>query len=173
PRRRARERAALGRRRHDHERAGHAYLRAGGPRVIGSVPDGEYTRTWSPHGEIAYATLGDGTRLRYLKAGSGPTQLILLHTVRTQLDPFQPVIPKLLQAFTVHAVDMPGMGWSDINPGRRYTEPELRQALAEFVTALDISGVVMAGESMGATIALTASTELEGRVGGGVAFNPY
>src|SRR5262249_35116903 len=122
---------------------------------------------------IAYATLGDRTRLRYLKAGSGSTQLILLHTVRTQLDHFQLVIPRLLDAFTVHAVDMPGMGWSDIIPGRRYTEPELRQALVECVVGLDLSGVVLAGESMGATIALTASTELEGRVGGVVAFNAY
>src|SRR5262249_22827698 len=33
----------------------------GGRRVIDSIPDGEYTRTWSPSGEIAYATLGDRT----------------------------------------------------------------------------------------------------------------
>src|SRR6266545_7335732 len=51
----------------------------------------DYTRTWSPSGEIEYATLADGTRLRYVKAGSGPA-LILLHTVRTQLDHFQFVI---------------------------------------------------------------------------------
>src|SRR5712691_8720996 len=34
-------------------------------------------------GEIEYAKLADGTRLRYLKEGSGPTVLIVLHTVRT------------------------------------------------------------------------------------------
>src|SRR5205823_14599748 len=45
-----------------------------------SRPNSDYTRTWSPSGEIEYAKLGDGTRLRYLKAGSGPTALILLHT---------------------------------------------------------------------------------------------
>jgi len=53
-----------------------------------SRPNREYTRTWCPSGEIEYATLADGTRLRYLKAGSGPA-LVLLHTVRTQLDQFQ------------------------------------------------------------------------------------
>jgi pimeloyl-ACP methyl ester carboxylesterase len=74
-----------------------------------SRPDSDYTRTWSPSGQIEYATLADGTRLRYLKAGSGPA-LILLHTVRTQLDHFQLVIPKLVHAFTVFAIDMPGMG---------------------------------------------------------------
>jgi pimeloyl-ACP methyl ester carboxylesterase len=117
--------------------------------------------------------LPDGTRLRYLKVGSGPAALILLHTVRTQLDHFQLVIPQLLDAFTVYAIDLPGMGWSDIAPGASYGEPALRRALVEFVTTLDVAEVTLAGESMGATVSLTASTELESRVRGVVAFNPY
>jgi pimeloyl-ACP methyl ester carboxylesterase len=140
---------------------------------IESRPDSEYTRTWSPSGEIDYFKLSDGTRLRYLKTGSGPTALILLHTVRTQLDHFQLVIPKLLDAFTVYAIDMPGMGWSDITRGGRYTEPVLRGAIVEFVETLDLTEVTLAGESMGATVALTASTELEGRVRRIAAFNTY
>src|SRR4030095_13954002 len=98
----------------------------------------DYTRTWCPMGEIGYATLADGSRLRYLKTGSGPTSLILLHTVRTQLDHFQLVIPRLLHAYTVYAIDMPGMGWSDIVPGATYAEPALRHALVQFVTSLDL-----------------------------------
>ncbi len=124
-----------------------------------SEPNSDYTRTWSPSGEIEYAKLADGTRLRYLKSGSGPTGLILLHTVRTQLDHFQLVIPKILHAFTVYAIDMPGMGWSDISPGARYTEPALRRAIVEFVKILDIKDVTLAGESMGATVSLTAALE--------------
>ena len=136
-------------------------------------PDSDYTRTWSPAGEIEYATLTGGARLRYLKTGSGRTALILLHTVRTQLDHFQLVIPKLLEAFTVYAIDLPGMGWSDITPGASYSEPALRRALVDFVTTLDISDIVLAGESMGATLSLTASTQLDDRVRGVVAINPY
>lgn len=119
-------------------------------------PNSDYTRTWSPSGEIAYFTLADGTCLRYLKAGSGQSALILLHTVRTQLDHFQLVIPKLLDAFTVYAIDFPGMGWSDIIPGASYTEPALRRATVEFVQNLGLQEVILAGESMGATVALTA-----------------
>jgi pimeloyl-ACP methyl ester carboxylesterase len=133
----------------------------------------DYTRTWCPTGEIGYATLADGSRLRYLKTGSGPTSLILLHTVRTQLDHFQLVIPRLLHAFTVYAIDMPGMGWSDIVPGATYAEPALRHALVQFVTSLDLVGLTLAGESMGATVSLTASVELADRVRSVVAFNPY
>jgi pimeloyl-ACP methyl ester carboxylesterase len=139
----------------------------------GLRPDSDYTRSWSPAGEIAYATLADGTRLRYLRTGSGPTALIMLHTVRTQLDHFQFVIPRLLDAFTVYAIDLPGMGWSDITPGASYTEPALRRAVVEFVTTLDITDLVLAGESMGATVSLTASTELEDRVRRVVAVNPF
>jgi pimeloyl-ACP methyl ester carboxylesterase len=138
-----------------------------------SLPDSDYTTTWSPAAEIAYAKLADGTRMRYLKAGCGPTALILLHTVRTQLDHFQLVIPRILHAFTVYAVDMPGMGWSDITPGATYTEPALRRAVVELVTVLDLRDVALAGESMGATVALTSSTELEDRVQRVIAFNPY
>jgi pimeloyl-ACP methyl ester carboxylesterase len=138
-----------------------------------SGPDREYTRLWSPSGEIDYATLSDGTRLRYLKVGSGRSGLILLHTVRTQLDHFQRVIPKISHGFTVYAIDMPGMGWSDIVPGGSYTEPTLRRAIVEFVTRLDIKDVTLAGESIGATVALTASTQLIDRVRRVVAFNTF
>jgi pimeloyl-ACP methyl ester carboxylesterase len=140
--------------------------------VSGQGPDLTYTRTWSPSGEIEYATLGDGTRLRYLNAGSGPP-LILLHTVRTQLDHFQLVIPEIERSLTVYAVDLPGMGWSDIRPGASYTEPALRRAIVELVETLDLTDVILAGESMGATVSLTAATALEGRVRGVVAINPY
>jgi pimeloyl-ACP methyl ester carboxylesterase len=140
-----------------------------GPR---SRPNSDYTRTWSPSTEIEYAALADGTRLRYVKAGSGPA-LILLHTVRTQLDHFQLVIPKIEHAFTVYAIDMPGMGWSDITPGASYAEPSLRRAIVEFVETLDLKDVTLAGESMGATVSLTAATKLEGRVRRVVAFNTY
>lgn len=138
-----------------------------------SGPKSDYTRTWSPSGEIEYAKLADGTRLRYLKVGFGPTALILLHTVRTQLDHFQLVIPRIAHAFTIYAIDMPGMGWSDIVPGASSTEPALRRAIVEFVQTLDLNDVTLAGESMGATVSLTASTELEGRVRRVAAFNTY
>ena len=138
----------------------------------GSQPDTNYTRTWCTSGVIEFVELADGTRLRYLKAGSGPA-LILLHTVRTQLDHFQLVIPRLVQAFSVYAIDFPGMGWSDITPGAIYTEPALRAAVVELIQTLDVTDATLAGESMGATVALTASTQLEDRVRRVVAVNPY
>ena len=138
-----------------------------------SRPDSDYTRTWSPSGDVEFVKLTDGMRLRYLKVGTGQPALILLHTVRTQLDQFQLVIPRIAHAFTIYAIDMPGMGWSDIVPGASYTEPVLRRAIVEFVKTLDIRDTTLAGESMGATVSLTASTELEDRVRRVIALNTY
>lgn len=132
-----------------------------------------YTDTWTDgHGTVEYFTRSDGSRLRYFTAGSGPA-LVLMHTIRTQLDYFHRVIPQLWDSFTVYAVDLPGMGWSDIAQGARYEEPELRAAVVEFVTGLDLHDVTLAGESLGGALALLASIDLKDRIGRVVAFNSY
>jgi len=113
------------------------------------VPEQRYTMTWSGgQGEVKFFRRSDGSRLRYFTTGTGPL-LVVLHTVRTQLDYFQRVLPALWDQFTVYALDLPGMGWSDIVPGARYDEPELCGAVVEFITALGLREVTLAGESMG------------------------
>jgi pimeloyl-ACP methyl ester carboxylesterase len=132
-----------------------------------------YTETWTDsHGTVDYFTRSDGSRLRYFTAGTGPA-LVLMHTIRTQLDYFHRVIPLLWDSFTVYAVDLPGMGWSDIVPGARYEEPDLRAAVVEFVTGLDLHDVTLAGESLGGALSLQASIDLKDRVSRVVAFNSY
>lgn len=138
-----------------------------------AIPDQSYTLTWSGgRGEVNYLRRSDGSRLRYFTAGTG-APLVLLHTVRTQLDYFQRVVPALWDEFTVYALDLPGMGWSDIVTGARYGEPELRGAAAEFIKTLGLHDVTLAGESMGGAIALLTSIDLPDRVRNVVAFNPY
>ena len=132
----------------------------------------EYTETWCKDGKIGYIALRSGARVRFLRVGAG-LPLLLMHTVRTQLDHFQFVIPRITDAFTVYALDFPGMGWSDIVPGARYDEAALRAAVVRVVEDLDLSGVTLAGESMGATLSLTASVDLGDRVRHIVAFNTY
>jgi pimeloyl-ACP methyl ester carboxylesterase len=132
----------------------------------------EYTETWCKGGEIGYVELSGGARVRYLRVGSGPP-LVLMHTARTQLDHFQRVVPLIADAYTVYALDFPGMGWSDIVPGASYEEPALRAAVVRVVEDLDLSDLTLAGESMGATLSLTASVDLGDRVRRIVAFNTY
>jgi pimeloyl-ACP methyl ester carboxylesterase len=136
-------------------------------------PDTAYTATWSGgQGQVRFFTRPDGSRLRYYTTGTGPP-LILVHTVRTQLDYFQRVIPLVRDHYTVYALDLPGMGWSDIVVGARYEEPQLRSAVVEFASGLDLHDVTLAGESLGGGLALGASIDLKDRVTRVVAFNPY
>jgi pimeloyl-ACP methyl ester carboxylesterase len=131
-----------------------------------------YTRRWCGTGEIAFLALSSGTRLRYLKVGGGPS-LLLLHTLRTQLDYFQRLIPKLTSHFMVYAVDLPGLGWSDISAGASYEEPAVRSAVIEFVEKLDLRDLTLAGESIGATVSLTSAAVLGPRLRHVVALNSY
>ena len=82
------------------------------------LPDTAYTKTWSKgRGEVRFFTRSDGSRLRYYTAGTGPP-LVLMHTVRGQLDYFQRVIPLLWDHYTVYALDLPGMGGPTSCPAR-------------------------------------------------------
>ena len=119
---------------------------------------------------VSYATV-HGARLRYIKTGSG-RPLVLLHTLRTQLDIFQKVIPELAREFTVYAVDLPGHGWSDIPEGD-YSPAFFTPYVGGFLDALNISGALVAGVSIGAGIGLLLASEGHPRVKAVVAINPY
>ncbi|MEE8264093.1 MAG: alpha/beta fold hydrolase, partial [Gammaproteobacteria bacterium] len=86
-----------------------------------TAPSTPTTLQWGPEIPIQYADV-NGVKLRYITAGTGPT-LVLLHTLRTQLDIFQKVIPELSKQFKVYALDYPGHGFSDI-PKVKY-KPEV------------------------------------------------
>jgi pimeloyl-ACP methyl ester carboxylesterase len=111
-------------------------------------------------------------RLRYLSGGMGPP-LVLLHTVRTQAEHFRHLIPLVRERYTVYALDLPGMGYSQIVPGASYEEPAMREAVKSLITRLDFRNVTLLGESMGATLALTTAADLRERVKRVVAINAY
>jgi pimeloyl-ACP methyl ester carboxylesterase len=96
-----------------------------------------------------------------------------MHTVRTQLDLFQFVIPLLAKHFTVYALDLPGFGWSDIRVDATPDEPTLRAKVKEFVATLRIERPTLVGESIGATLALSVTADLGTSVERAVAFNTY
>ncbi|MEU5769077.1 alpha/beta hydrolase [Streptomyces asoensis] len=113
----------------------------------------------------------EGT-LRYLKAGTG-APLVLLHTVRTQAEHFRRLIPLLAHRYTVYALDLPGMGYSEIVPGASYDEPAMRTGVKRLLTGLDLNDVTLVGESMGAVLALTTAADLPERTRRVVAVNAY
>ena len=116
--------------------------------------------------------LSDKLSLRYEKSGSGPP-LLLLHTIRTQLEYFRALAPLLASKFTVYAMDLPGHGYSPIDKSAPFDEPYMRKAVVSVIEALDLRDVTIAGESIGAVLALTVATELPERIRAVYALNPY
>jgi pimeloyl-ACP methyl ester carboxylesterase len=134
------------------------------------VPKTPRALGWASDLAIRYANLG-GVQVRYIKAGTGPN-LVLLHTLRTQLDIFAPVIPALAQHFTVYAYDYPGHGWSDI-PKAAYAPEDFCAWTAALLEVLDIKDATVAGISIGGTIALVLAARGNPRIARVIAVNPY
>jgi pimeloyl-ACP methyl ester carboxylesterase len=86
---------------------------------------------------------GEG-RLRYLTGGTG-APLVLLHTVRTQAEHFRHLIPLVQERYTVYALDLPGMGYSQIVPGASYDEAAMRAGVKRLITQLDLRDVTLLG----------------------------
>jgi pimeloyl-ACP methyl ester carboxylesterase len=125
---------------------------------------------WAP--EIAIQTIDiGGTKLRYIRIGKGPV-LVLLHTLRTQLDLFEKVVPELSKHFTVYALDYPGHGYSDI-PQARYDAAFFTKAVEGFLDKLDLRDTTLAGVSIGGSIALIVAARRNPRVTRVISINPY
>ena len=113
-----------------------------------------------------------GSELRYRRVGTG-TPVVLLHTLRTQLEYFDPLIRELdLDRMEVFALDLPGHGESDAPPVD-YTAGYFTDAVEEFLEACDINGAIVAGDSIGASIGLLLAARRNPRVRGVVAVNTY
>jgi pimeloyl-ACP methyl ester carboxylesterase len=93
------------------------------------VPKPPEKLTWAADVPIQ-GVLVDGVTIRFIKTGAGPS-VVLLHTLRTQLDLFERVVPDLAKDFTVYALDYPGHGFSDI-PAARYDADFFVRRLRDF-----------------------------------------
>ena len=129
-------------------------------------------RDLSEIGKVSELRIDSDRSIRYLKAGDGEP-LILLHTIRTQLDYFEGVIPQLAKHFTVYAIDLPGHGYASIDTKANYDEPYFRSAVIEFIEKLDLNNVTLVGESIGAVLALTVASQLPARIKQVVSSNTY
>jgi pimeloyl-ACP methyl ester carboxylesterase len=110
--------------------------------------------------------------MRYLKIGTGDP-LILIHTIRTQLEYFEKVTPQLSKHFTVYAIDLPGHGHSSIDTKARYDEPYFRSAVIAFIEKLDLENITLVGESIGAVLSLTVASQLPDRIKKVISSNTY
>ena len=121
--------------------------------------------------EVETVDLASGM-VRYVDVGKGNT-LLLLHTIRTQLDYFEKIVPLLRDRYRVIALDLPGLGHSSIPSDAEFDEPFFRRSVIKFIEALDLRNLTIAGESIGGVLALTIAAMLPGRVVRVVSLNPY
>lgn len=135
-----------------------------------SAPEPPAAMPWDTRIKPVYVRV-DGVQLRYVSVGDGPV-LVLLHTLRTQLDLFHKVIPELARDFTVYAVDYPGHGYSDI-PDGAYDADFFVRYVTGFLEALDLTDVTLCGVSIGASISLIIAARRNSRVTRIIPINAY
>ena len=112
-----------------------------------------------------------GGELRFLRTGQGPT-VLLLHTLRTQLEYFIPLMRTLDLGLEIVAPDLPGHGRSSA-PDVEYTAQYFTDVVEKFLDALDLTRVLLVGESIGASIGLALAARRNHRLAGVIASNPY
>ena len=114
----------------------------------------------------------EGADIRYLRVGHG-RPIVLLHTLRTQLDYFDPLLRQLdLDRAELLAIDLPGHGESSAPPVD-YTAGYFTDAVAALLDACELRDAILVGESIGASIALALAARHNPRVAQVVAINPY
>jgi pimeloyl-ACP methyl ester carboxylesterase len=114
----------------------------------------------------------EGAEIRYLRVGHGKP-IVLLHTLRTQLDYFGHLLQKLdVEDVEVIALDLPGHGESSAPPVD-YTADYFTDTIGAFLDVCEVQDAVLVGESIGASIALALAARENPRIAHVVAINPY
>jgi pimeloyl-ACP methyl ester carboxylesterase len=123
-------------------------------------------------GEELFIKLTDGEVLRVIKTGHGEP-LVLMHTIRTQIEFFSELISFYAKNYTVYAVDLPGHGQSSINKTINYDEPYMRKSIIDLINKLGIEKITLIGESIGATLSLTIAATIPNKIKQVIAVNTY
>src|SRR5919198_1812942 len=120
---------------------------------------------------LHHATV-DGADIRYLRTGRG-RPLVLLHTLRTQLDYFGPLLRHIdTGQMEVIAIDLPGHGESGAPPVD-YTAGYFTDTVGALLDVCEVQDAVVVGESIGGSIALALAARGDPHVAHVVAGNPY
>ena len=104
-------------------------------------------------GEECWAEVA-GYRMRYLRAGSGPP-LVLVHGLMGYSFSWRRNLEALSRRFTVYAMDLPGIGYSERPPrGMKFDMRTVAQRLLDWMAELGISNADLLGTSHGGAIAI-------------------
>lgn len=98
-------------------------------------------------------TIANDTAFRYIDAGKGEKNLLLIHGYLESVESWDTVLPTLAKTYRVIAFDVPGHGISQVK-GETHTMNYVAETAAALLKKLSISKVSVIGHSMGGYIAL-------------------
>lgn len=105
----------------------------------------------------------DGSRMRYLHAGSGPP-VVLVHGLMGYSFSWRNTIPALAERFEIFAIDALGAGYSDRPPALNCTLKASAQRLLHFMDGVSSDPFVVLGTSHGGAVAMMAAASRLERV---------
>ena len=108
-----------------------------------------------PRGPMSYVDTG----------GEGPV-IVLVHGLPGSHRDFRWLEPALSAGARVVRMDLPGFGQTPLKTMPGTTLPERGRVIVELLEALDLSGIVLAGHSMGGGVATAAAAQAPERIAG-------
>jgi len=105
----------------------------------------------------------DGVRIRYVDSGGSGPAVVMLHGFASSLETWDAVVPSLVPAFRVVALDLKGFGWS-ARPDGDYS-PQAEAALVlGLMDRLGIDRAAVVAHSWGSSVALAMADAAPERV---------
>lgn len=121
-----------------------------------------------------YSTIRVNDRdITYWETGRGEQTMLLLHTLRTQIEYTERIVPLLADQYRIIVPDLPGFGRSSKELNKPYNAALFVETISELIKKLDLNDVTLAGESIGGTIALCLAAQMPDRISQVFAFNPH
>ena len=94
----------------------------------------------------------DGTRVRYVDVGEGPT-VVLLHGFASSIENWVTVMPRLVKDHRVIAIDLRGFGWTD-RPVADYSPAAQAKLLKDVLDERKVGKIALVAHSWGSSVAL-------------------
>jgi pimeloyl-ACP methyl ester carboxylesterase len=95
----------------------------------------------------------DGSKIRYLKSGTGKKNLLLVHGLGASAERWESVIPSFSNDYTVYVPDLIGFGLSD-KPSADYSTEFFANFLSSFLREINVTSATVIGSSLGGQIAV-------------------
>lgn len=111
--------------------------------------------------------------ITYWETGRGEKTLLLLHTLRTQIEYTERIVPLLANQYRMIVPDLPGFGRSSKELNQPYNASLFLETIGALIKKLDLKDITIAGESIGGTIALCFAAQMPDRIAKVFAFNPH